>query len=128
MPRRSRDSRTEERPARVKLHGTVLILIQLENGRRVRGRVHQLSTSGGVLSLKSPLDEGILVEVMFHVGTTTIRNKAEMMFPLWATKGCLQPFQFVDLSDEQQSQLASEVRALLIPSASCTPEEACLDS
>jgi hypothetical protein len=128
MPRPSRQSRTEDRPARAKLHGTILALIQLENGRRVRARVHQLSTSGGVLNIGSPLDEGITVLLMFHVGNTTIRNKAEMMFPFWATRGYLQPFRFVDLADEERAKLDSELQSLLIPQSSITTEETCQDS
>ncbi len=128
MPRRSRESQQEDRPARVKLHGTILALIQFENGRRVRARVHQLSISGGTLNLETPVDEGISVELMFHVGTTTVRSKAEMMFPFWATKGYLQPFRFTDLTDEQRAKLESDLQALLIPSTSVSPEEACLDS
>lgn len=128
MPRRSRETRQEDRPARVKLHGTILALIQFENGRRVRARVHQLSISGGTLNLETPVDEGISVEIMFHVGNTTVRSKAEMMFPLWATKGCLQPFRFTDLTDEQRSKLETDLQALLVPPTSAEPAETRLDS
>src|SRR5207302_2816642 len=53
------------RAPRVKLAGVVLALIQLENGRQIRSRLHQLSITGGLLYLDDPLDEGIKVEVMF---------------------------------------------------------------
>lgn len=128
MPRRPHEPHQEDRPARVKLHGTILALIQFENGRRVRARLHQLSISGGTVNLETPVDEGITVELMFHVGTTTVRTKAEMMFPLWATKGCLQPFRFSELADEQRARLESDLQALLVPSTAAAPEEACLDS
>ena len=81
-----------KRGPRVKLGGSILALLQLQNRRQVRTRLNQLSSNGGVLQLEKPLDEGIEVEVLFHVGSTTVRTHAEMLFPMWATKGCLQPF------------------------------------
>lgn len=101
------------RAPRVKLAGAILALIQLENGRQVRGRVHQLSVTGGLLHLDDPLDEGIKVEVMFHVGNCTVRSKAAMLFPMWATQGCLQPFEFTDLAAENRRVLESDLRSYL---------------
>ncbi len=53
--------RAGQRPFRVKLQGSVLVIICLPNRRQVRGKLHQLSTSGGVLHLESSLDEKITV-------------------------------------------------------------------
>jgi len=103
----------EKRGARVKLGGSVLALLQLQNRRQVRGRLSQLSANGGVLHLEAPIDEGVVVEVLFHVGTTTVRTKAEMLFPMWATKGCLQPFRFKDIGEELRGQLEKDLNALL---------------
>ena len=68
----------------------------------MRTRLHQLSFTGGLLHLEKPLDEGIKVEIMFHVVKSTIRSKAVMLFPMWATPGCLQPFEFVSLEEEDR--------------------------
>jgi hypothetical protein len=103
----------EKRGARVKLGGTVLALLQLQNRRQLRARINQLSANGGLLQLDTPLDEGIMVEILFHVGTTTVRNKAEMLFPMWATKGCLQPFRFRDIAADMRGQLEKDLYALL---------------
>jgi hypothetical protein len=103
----------EKRGARVKLGGSVLALLQLQNRRHIRARLNQLSANGGLLQLDTPIDEGIVVEILFHVGTTTVRNKAEMMFPMWATKGCLQPFRFKDIADELRGQLEKDLLGLL---------------
>jgi hypothetical protein len=103
----------EQRGARVKLGGSVLALLQLQNKRQIRARLNQVSCNGGLLQLDQPLDEGIMVEVLFHVGSTTVRNQAEMLFPMWATKGCLQPFRFKDISDELRSQLEEDLTAML---------------
>jgi hypothetical protein len=103
----------EKRGARVKLGGSVLALLQLQNRRQIRTRLSQLSANGGLLQLEKPLDEGIVVEVLFHVGSTTVRSKAQMLFPMWATKGCLQPFRFKDLEDAMHVSLEEELNALL---------------
>src|SRR5271169_686641 len=114
------------RAPRVKLAGTVLSLVRLENGRQTRGRLHQLSITGGLLHLETPLDEGIKVEVIFHVGESTVRTKATMLFPMWATKGYLQPFEFDDLSEEDRTNLQGDLQRLLECSAAAivsTPVE-----
>lgn len=111
---------TSNRPPRVKLAGTVLCLLQLENGRDVRAKLHQLSVTGGLLQMEKPLDEGIKVEVIFHVGNSTVRSRAGMMFPMWATQGCLQPFEFVDLKEEDRGKLQGDLQKLLESSAAAT--------
>ena len=63
-----------QRGSRVKLGGSILALVLLENGRQIRGRLNQLSLNGGLISLEQPLDEGISVTVLFHVGSTSIRS------------------------------------------------------
>jgi hypothetical protein len=105
------------RAPRVKLAGTVLSLLRLENGRQTRGKLHQLSITGGVLHLETPLDEGIKVEVIFHVGSSTVRGKARMLFPMWATQGYLQPFEFSDLDEEDRCNLGVDLQRLLDSSA-----------
>ena len=113
-------SRKGQRGARVKLGGSILALVLLENGRQIRSRLSQLSTNGGLLSLESPLDESIGVTVLFHIGVTSVRCRARMMFPMWATQGCLQPFRFVELSEESRNGLTRELEALVRAGA---PEE-----
>jgi hypothetical protein len=108
------------RSSRVKLGGSVLAVVLLENGRQVRARMNQLSVNGGLLSLEHPLDEGIRVTTLFHLGSTSIRTRAEMLFPMWATKGCFQPFRFMELGDGDRASLAKELEALVRAGA---PEE-----
>ena len=111
--RQSKQADNARRAPRVKLAGTILALLRLENGRQVRARLHQLSFTGGLLHLENPLDEGIKVEVMFHVGGSTIRSKATMLFPMWATQGYLQPFEFAGLSEEDRRNLEADLQKLL---------------
>jgi hypothetical protein len=100
------------RPPRVKLAGSVLALIRFENGRQLTAKLHQISATGGVVHVSKPVDEGIKVEVIFHIGST-IRTKATMLFPMWATQGYLQPFQFSDLADEDRQQLETGLHQFL---------------
>jgi hypothetical protein len=109
-----------QRSSRVKLGGSVLALVLLENGRQIRARMNQLSVNGGLLSLERPLDEGIKVTALFHVGTTSIRTRAEMLFPMWATKGCFQPIRFVELAEKDRALLSKELEAMVRAAA---PEE-----
>jgi hypothetical protein len=105
----------------VKLAGTVLVLMRLENGRQLRAKLHQLSISGGLLHLEQPLHEGIKVEVIFHVGHSTIRAKARVLFPIWATKGCFQPFAFDDLAELDRHELQIDLQKLLESSGAAVP-------
>jgi hypothetical protein len=113
---------TVRRAPRVKLAGTVLSFVLLENGRQLRADLHQLSTTGGLLHVNEPLDEGICVELVFHVGKNTVRGKARMLFPIWATQGCLQPFEFDDLSEEVTRKLQIDLQQLLDSSIPARPE------
>jgi hypothetical protein len=113
----------EKRGARVKLGGSVLALLQLQNRRQIRTRLNQLSANGGLLQLEKPLDEGIVVEVIFHVGATTVRCKAEMLFPMWATKGCLQPFRFRDIDASTRASLEEDLNTLLKISPNAPADE-----
>lgn len=102
-----------DRPFRVKLRGSVLVLVRLPNRRSVRAAFHQLSTTGGVIHLEKPLDEKLEVELIFHISETTIRGKAQMLFPMWATQGWMQPFRFVDLSDADRETLDTKLKSFL---------------
>lgn len=101
------------RPFRVKLRGSILALIRLPNRREVRGKLHQISTTGGLLNVEKPLDEKLQVELIFHLGETTIREKVEMLFPMWATQGWLQPFRFIDLPEANRNILETNLLAFV---------------
>jgi len=110
---RKNDDKIVDRPFRVKLRGSVLVLVRLPNKRSVRGAFHQLSTTGGVIHLEKPLDEKVVVELIFHIQEKTIRNKAQMLFPMWATQGWMQPFRFVDLANESREILDASLKLFL---------------
>jgi len=103
------------RPFRVKLRGSVLVLIRLPNQRQVRGKLHQLSTTGGLMNVEKPLDEKLKVELIFQLGETTIREQAEIMFPMWATQGWLQPFRFIELPEGRKKALETSLFSFMQP-------------
>ena len=103
----------EQRAFRVKLRGSVLVLIRLPNRRQMRATLHQLSTSGGLINLEKPLDEKIEVELIFHIDGSTIRARGQMLFPMWATQGWLQPFRFTELSRASQQSLSASLKSLV---------------
>jgi hypothetical protein len=103
----------KERGSRVRLGGSILALLVLENGRQIRGRMSQLSVNGGLISLEQPLDEGIRVTALFHLGITSVRCQARMLFPMWATQGCLQPCRFLELAEASRAGLNRELEELV---------------
>jgi hypothetical protein len=112
-PRKEKESKSTERPFRVKLRGSVLALLRLPNRRDVRSAIHQLSVTGGVVHLEKPLDENLTVEMIFHMGGSTIRAKAQLLFPMWATQGWMQPFRFLELPDESRAKLSEGLTSLV---------------
>jgi hypothetical protein len=108
-----KENKLNDRPFRVKLRGSVLVLVRLPNKRSVRAAIHQLSTSGGVIHLEKPLDENLEVELIFHIREATLRGKAQMLFPMWATQGWMQPFRFVDMSDADRETLDGKLKSFV---------------
>ena len=104
---------SDRRSFRVKLHGSVLVILRLPNRRQVRSAFHMLSGTGGMVHLEKPLDEKLEVEMIFHLGETTMRAKARMLFPMWATQGWLQPFCFVDLPSESKELLETNLQSFM---------------
>jgi hypothetical protein len=114
----AKSAREQGRAFRFKLRGSVLTLIRLPNQRQLRGKLHQLSVTGGLMNVDKPLDEKLKVELIFHVGEITLREKAEMLFPMWATQGWLQPFRFIELPEASRNALEQNLLALVQGQAS----------
>ena len=88
-------------------------MLGLANGQHVRGALHQVSATGGLLQLTEPLENSAPVEILFHLGSATVRARAAMLFPIWATQGCLQPFRFTEMAEDVRRHLESDVKRLL---------------
>ena len=65
------------------------------------------------MHVEQPLDEKLEVELIFHLGETTIREKAQIMFPMWATQGWLQPFRFIDVPEERKNILHTSLSSFV---------------
>jgi hypothetical protein len=69
------------------------------------------------MHVEKPLDEKLNVEVIFQIGEATIHERAQVMFPMWATQGWLQPFRFIELPDASANALRSSLQSLISPTA-----------
>ena len=114
--------RSRTRAPRVSLRGNVAALIQLESLRRIPAKLHQLSLTGGLLELAAHVDERAKVEIKFQMGSSVLRPKAEMLFPMCGANGYMQPFRFTHLWAEETQILEAEITDLL--SRSVTPTSA----
>lgn len=101
------------RAPRVNLRGTVTVVVQLENLRRMPAKLHQISITGGMLELAMYLDERAKVGLTFPVGSSTLHPKAEMLFPMRAANSYLQPFRFTSIWAAERDLLEREITGLL---------------
>lgn len=102
-------------------------MLQLGDRSQIRARLNQLSVNGGLLQLSEPLAEELPVEVMFHIGSTTVRAQAHTISPVWATQGCLQPFRFTNFHPQVRKQLANDLHSIygapFLPTEAEPPQE-----
>jgi hypothetical protein len=105
--------RQQRRAPRASLHGRVSAIIQLENGRKLPVRLHQLSVTGGLLEIANCLDERIKINLTIPFASGTACPKAEMLFPMRSSPGYLQPFRIIRMSAEDLQLLDREVTEIL---------------
>ena len=85
-------------------------VLRRENGSRVLGRLQVISTTGGLLGLEKPLDQGSRVKLMFLTGKGSVYGAAEMLPPVsWVQ----QPFKFTKLYDDDQTRLRAAIQLSL---------------
>ena len=101
------------RPSRVKLGGSVVIAIRAEGTQPVRAKLHELSATGGLLILSKAFEQGVFVELAFQTSRGTVHGMAELLLPRCeAASGCLQPFRFVALNDEDHTRLCMALESV----------------
>ena len=66
-----------------------------------------------MLELAVCLDERAKIDLTLPVGSSTVRPKAEMLFPKRAVRGYMQPFRFTRLWAEESQILEAEITQLL---------------
>jgi hypothetical protein len=99
---------------RVKVDGSIVAAIRSEGTEPVPAKLHDLSATGGLLLMSRPLEPGDFVEVALQTTKGTVRGMAEVLVAKRAsTSGCLQPFRFVAMDDENHSRLRMALESLL---------------
>ena len=98
---------------RLKLDDAVPVAIRVAGTTSVRGKLHELSATGGLLALAKPLNKGEFVELAFPTNNGAVQGMAEILEPkAKASSGCLQPFRFIALEDEASNSLQMALESL----------------
>ena len=101
------------RQPRLKVRGSVVVAIRSEGAQVVRAKLHELSTTGGLLLLSKAFEQGDFVEVAFPTSKGTVHGMAELLAAkAESTTGCLQPFRFVALADEDHTRLRTALESV----------------
>ena len=85
------------------------IVKQIENGRQITGKLHQLSVTGGLVEIAMYLEERSQVGLAIPIGASLVRPDAELLFPMRSARGYLQPFRFTRLWTEERQMLETEI-------------------
>jgi hypothetical protein len=98
---------------RLKVGGSVVVAIRSNGAQVVRAKLHELSTTGGLLLLSKAFEHGDFVEVAFPTSSSTVHGMAELLAARnESTSGCLQPFRFIALADEDHIKLRTALESL----------------
>jgi len=99
---------------RVKLVSSVAVAIRSEDTQPVRAKLQDLSATGGLLILSKALDQGDFVELAFSTSQGMVHGMAELLPPRCeSASGCLQPFRFIAMGDEDHTRLRMALESLL---------------
>ena len=69
----------DKRARRVRVPGAVGVAVRSEGSQTVRGLLHELSATGGMLVLSKALEQGDVVEVAFRTSHGIVRGMAELL-------------------------------------------------
>jgi hypothetical protein len=103
----------QRRAPRIHLGGSIAALVLNEDGQRAKGKLQSVSVTGGMLRLAEALEHGDFVEIAFQTQSGPVHGMAEMLGPLRATEGVLQPFRFVALGDDDHRNLRMTVDSVM---------------
>jgi len=103
-----------KRERRLKLSGSIVIAIRSEGTPTVRAKLHEISVTGGLLVVSKAFAHGEFVEVAFQTSMGTVHGMAELLAARCeSASGCLQPFRFVALDDDDHTRLRMVLDSLL---------------
>ncbi len=97
----------QKRAQRVRFEDTTPVVLRYPDGRRFSGELQVISTTGGLLNLRPPLQQGSLVKLMFLAKTGAVLGSAQMLTPVAWNQ---QPFRFVALHDDDQMRLQGAIQ------------------
>ena len=101
---------SQRRPPRVRFEDTTPVVLRYPDGRRFSGELQVISTTGGLLNVRPPLQQGSLVKLMFLAKTGAVLGSAQMLCPVAWNQ---QPFRFVALHEDDQSRLHAAIQVSL---------------
>jgi hypothetical protein len=101
------------RAPRVTLPECVFATIHLENKRQIAAKLRRISLTGGLLDLAVFMEERLAVSLTLPIGSGVVDARAELLFPMRALTGYLQPFRFTSITEEQLHMLDREISDLL---------------
>src|SRR5215831_16603310 len=98
---------------RMKVGNSVAATVHSHGNQPVNGKLHDVSVTGGLLFLPKAMERGEFVEVAFQTSHGMVRGMAELLEARrQSASGCVQPFRFVALNDEDHSRLRMAVDSM----------------
>jgi hypothetical protein len=88
-------------------------MVLSEDGQRAKAKLQTLSTTGGLLRIARALEHGDFVEIAFRTESGPVHGMAEMLLPMRAMEGVLQPFRFIALGDDDHRNLRMAVDSVM---------------
>jgi hypothetical protein len=92
------------RAARVRPAEFTPAVIRVQSGGCTPGELQVISTTGGLLTLPQPLNQGSHIKLMFLTQTGPVLGEAEMLRPISWTE---QPFRFIALEQDDRRRLSA---------------------
>jgi len=96
------------RAPRVRFKELTPAVLRLRNGWRVSGELLIISTTGGLLCLSKPVDQGSEVKLMFLTESGPVLGAAEMLSPV---SDRVQPFKFTALFNDDRRRLQAAIQS-----------------
>jgi len=98
----------------VQLGGSVPAAVVLDDGKRTKAQLQTISVTGGMLQMTRALERGDFVEIAFQTRSGSVSGMAEMLnVARRAENGCLQPFRFIAIGDEDHRKLRMALDSVL---------------
>jgi hypothetical protein len=105
-------SRHPQRPTRVRPTEYTPAVLRVEDGSCTQATLEMYSLTGGLLSLRKPLNRGARARLIFLTEDGPVLGLAEMLMPVSWTE---QPFRFVGLNEDDEHRLRAATQPATQP-------------